>query len=191
MGSPTGRSREFLELKQETLGCRQCKLHETRNSVVFGVGNPNADLMFVGEAPGRDEDLAGEPFVGRSGKLLDRLILQEIGLDRDQIYIANLVKCRPPNNRNPEADEIQSCCGYLKRQIQLISPVAIVTLGNFAVQTLLGTTEGVTKLRGSIFEYEQTKLIPTFHPSYALRAGAKVVAQIRADLVVAKEIIST
>jgi DNA polymerase len=159
--------------------------------VVFGVGDESANLMFIGEAPGRQEDLQGEPFVGRSGKLLDRLVKEEIGLDRSKIYIANIVKCRPPNNRNPSSVEIENCIGYLKGQIANVQPKVIVGLGNYAVQSLLGTDKGISKLRGELYEFENIKLVPTFHPSYALRGGAQVVAQIRADLVVAKQLLNT
>lgn len=142
--------------------------------------------MFVGEGPGREEDLAGEPFVGRSGQLLDRLIAQELGMDRSQCYIANVVKCRPPDNRDPLPDEIQSCWPYLEQQIDMIAPSVIVTLGNFAARQLLQTKEGIRRLRGKVYPYRGGVLVPTYHPAAALRSGGEVLAEMRADLVRAK-----
>jgi DNA polymerase len=158
-----------------------------RTNVVFGVGDPSAKLMFVGEGPGAQEDIQGLPFVGRSGQLLDRLVLEEMGLSREQFYIANTVKCRPPGNRDPLPDEIESCRPYLEGQLELIRPKVVVTLGNFATRLLLGTTENITRLRGRAYPYRSGHLVPTFHPSAALRGGGQVVAQMRADLVRAKE----
>jgi DNA polymerase len=157
--------------------------------VVFGVGDPEADLLFVGEAPGREEDLRGEPFVGRSGQLLDRLMAEELGIDRSQCYIANVVKCRPPDNRDPKPDEIASCRPYLAAQIELIRPVVVVTLGNFATKLLLETDQGITKVRGAAYPFGDAHLVPTYHPAAALRSGGVVVAQMRADLVRAKELL--
>jgi uracil-DNA glycosylase len=157
--------------------------------VVFGVGDPAADLMFVGEAPGRDEDLQGEPFVGRSGKLLDRLVLEEIGVDRTRVYIANVVKCRPPDNRDPKPDEIAACRPYLEAQLELIDPTVVVTLGNFATKLLLGTDLGITKVRGRAYPMGSRQLVPTYHPAAALRSGGVVVAEMRADLVRAKQLL--
>jgi DNA polymerase len=154
--------------------------------VVFGVGDPAAKLMLVGEAPGRDEDLAGEPFVGRSGKLLDRLVLEEIGLERRECYIANVVKCRPPGNRDPLPLEVATCRHFLEDQVELVGPRVIVTFGNFASRVLLDRTEGITKLRGRAYPFLDTVVVPTFHPAAALRGGGVVVAQMRADLVRAK-----
>lgn len=149
--------------------CTRCKLHALgRTQVVFGVGHPNARLMFVGEAPGEDEDRQGEPFVGRAGQLLTRII-EAIGLTRDQVYIANVIKCRPPGNRNPEPDEVAACEGFLFRQIDAVAPRVIVPLGKFAAQCLLRTTDPITRLRGRRFEYRGATLIPTFHPAYLLR----------------------
>jgi DNA polymerase len=142
--------------------------------------------MFVGEGPGREEDLIGEPFVGRSGKLLDRLIHQEMGIDRNGCYIANVVKCRPPGNRDPLPDEIEACRPYLSAQLELIAPRVIVTLGNFATRFMLGTTEGIRKLRGRSYVRGNSAVVPTYHPAAALRSGAEVVAEMRADLVRAK-----
>src|ERR1700722_10280957 len=136
-------------LRTEALGCTKCPLAAGRTQVVFGVGDPHASLLFVGEGPGREEDLAGEPFVGRSGKLLDRLMLEEIGITRAQCYIANVVKCRPPQNRNPTPAEIEACRPYLEEQIAQLDPTVVVTLGNFATRLLLESTEGIGQLRGS------------------------------------------
>jgi uracil-DNA glycosylase len=149
--------------------CTRCKLHTLgRSQIVFGVGNPNADLMFVGEAPGADEDVQGVPFVGRAGQLLTKII-EAIGLERDEVYIANVIKCRPPQNRNPEPDEVATCEPFLLRQIDAIKPRVIVALGKFAGQTLLQTDAPISRLRGRVFDYRGAKLIPTFHPAYLLR----------------------
>jgi len=149
--------------------CSRCKLHRLgRTQIVFGVGNPNADLMFVGEAPGGDEDLQGIPFVGRAGQLLTKII-EAINLTRDSVYIANVIKCRPPQNRNPELDEVETCEPFLFRQIEVIQPKVIVALGKFAAQTLLKTLDPISRLRGRVFEYRGAKLVPTFHPAYLLR----------------------
>jgi uracil-DNA glycosylase family 4 len=149
--------------------CTRCKLHALgRRQVVFGVGSPTASLMFVGEAPGEDEDRQGEPFVGRAGQLLTKII-EAIGLTRQQVYIANVIKCRPPGNRNPEPDEVASCEPFLFEQIATIQPKVIVALGKFAAQSLLRSTEPITRLRGRVFDFRGAKLIPTFHPAYLLR----------------------
>lgn len=149
--------------------CRRCKLCTLgRNKIVFGVGNPKARLMFVGEGPGEEEDKRGEPFVGKAGQLLTKII-EAIGLTRDQVYIANVIKCRPPGNRNPEPDEVASCEPFLFRQIDAIQPRVIVPLGKFAAQCLLKTADPITRLRGRTFEYRGATLIPTFHPAYLLR----------------------
>ncbi len=149
--------------------CSRCKLHALgRSRIVFGVGNSSAALMFVGEAPGADEDEQGIPFVGRAGQLLTKII-EAIELKRDDVYIANVIKCRPPNNRNPEPDEVATCEPYLFRQIDVIRPKVIVTLGKFATQCLLRSEEPISKLRGRVFDYRGSKLIPTFHPAYLLR----------------------
>jgi uracil-DNA glycosylase family 4 len=180
----------LAELRTEALGCTRCALAATRTQVVFGVGDPAADLMFVGEGPGRDEDLAGEPFVGRSGKLLDKLVHQELGLDRDRFYIANVVKCRPPGNRDPLPAEIAACRPYLEGQLELIVPAVVVTLGNFATQLLMDRTDGIGKLRGSVYPYGSGHLVPTYHPAYVLRAGGEAMAEMRADLVRAKRLLA-
>lgn len=162
-------ARESLEQIRADLGaCTRCKLHEGRTNIVFGVGNPKARLMFVGEGPGRDEDLQGEPFVGAAGQLLTKII-QAIGLEREDVYIANVVKSRPPNNRNPEPDEIATCLPFLERQIAAIQPAVIVGLGNVPVKTLLNTTRGITSIRGQWQTYRGISFMPTFHPSYLLR----------------------
>jgi uracil-DNA glycosylase family 4 len=175
-------------LRTEALGCTKCPLASGRTQVVFGVGDPDAELLFVGEGPGREEDLAGEPFVGRSGKLLDRLMWEEIGLTRAQCYIANVVKCRPPNNRDPAPPEIEACRPYLEEQITLIDPSVIVTLGNFATRLLLDSTEGIRQLRGAVFPYGQGHLVPTYHPAFVLRSGGQAMAEMRADFVRAKRL---
>jgi DNA polymerase len=150
--------------------CPRCKLATLgRTQVVFGVGNPDADLMFVGEAPGGDEDLQGIPFVGRAGQLLTKMILA-INLERDQVYIANVIKCRPPGNRNPEPDEIAACEPFLFRQIDAVRPKVIVALGAFAARTLLRTDESISRLRGRVYDFRGARLIPTFHPSFLLRS---------------------
>jgi DNA polymerase len=180
---------DLAALAREAAGCTRCALSGSRTQVVFGVGNPSADLMFVGEAPGRDEDLQGEPFVGRSGKLLDRLIAEELGVDRSQIYIANVVKCRPPDNRDPKPDEIASCRPYLASQLEMIAPKVVVTLGNFATKLLLETDQGITKVRGKSYPKGDWQLVPTYHPAAALRSGGVVVAEMRADLIRAKQLL--
>ena len=168
--SRIGASESLEDIKTE-IGplCMRCKLCNLgRSQTVFGVGNPKARLMFVGEAPGEDEDKKGEPFVGRAGQLLTKII-EAIGMTRDQVYIANVIKCRPPGNRNPESDEVASCEPFLFRQIDVIQPKVIVPLGKFAAQCLLKTMDPITKLRGRQFDYRGTTLIPTFHPAYLLR----------------------
>ena len=160
-----------LQQLREELGadCSRCKLHTLgRTQVVFGVGNPNADLMFVGEAPGADEDVQGEPFVGRAGQLLTKII-EAIGLRREDVYIANVIKCRPPGNRNPEPDEVDQCEPFLFRQIDTVKPKVVVALGKFAAQCLLRTNDPITRIRGREFKYRDAILIPTYHPAYLLR----------------------
>jgi len=173
---------------EEASTCTKCKLATAgRTQVVFGMGNPNADLMFIGEGPGAEEDKQGLPFVGRSGQLLDRILLEELGLTRDSVYIGNTVKCRPPGNRDPEPDEISSCNPWLEQQLELIRPKVIVTLGNFATKLLLDTKEGITKLRGKSYPFRGGVLIPTFHPAAVLRGGGEPMAQMRADFIRAKQ----
>jgi DNA polymerase len=163
-GSPA-----LLAVREEVGECTRCKLARGRTKLVFGVGNPAAELMFVGEGPGEDEDLQGEPFVGRAGQLLTKMI-EAMGYRREEVYIANVVKCRPPGNRNPEPDEIEACEPFLRAQIAAIRPKVIVALGKFAAQTLLRDPSPIGKLRGRWFGYEGVRLMPTFHPAYLLRS---------------------
>ena len=173
----------FAELERVALACTKCPLAATRTQVVFGAGDPEAALMFVGEGPGEQEDRDGIPFVGRAGRLLTSLI-EGIGLDRDSVYIANVVKCRPPGNRDPLPLEIESCRPYLEAQIEFIDPSVVVTLGNFATKLLLDTKVGITKLRGQEFPFrDRAVLIPTLHPAAVLRNGGAALAQARADFV--------
>ncbi|MGE5252916.1 MAG: uracil-DNA glycosylase [Planctomycetaceae bacterium] len=166
---PAPRSSLTLEEVREELGdCRRCKLHSTRTNIVFGTGNPRARLVFVGEGPGRDEDLQGKPFVGLAGQLLTKII-QAIQLTREEVYIANIIKCRPPGNRNPEPDEIRSCEPFLIKQLQAIRPGLICALGTFAAQTLLKTEEKISLLRGRFHFYQGIPLMPTYHPAFLLR----------------------
>jgi DNA polymerase len=164
---------DSLERIREDIGpnCTRCKLHKGRTKIVFGVGNPKAELMFVGEGPGRDEDLKGEPFVGRAGKLLTQMI-EAMSLTREDVYIANVVKCRPPENRLPEKDEIATCSPFLLRQIDVIKPKVICCLGSCSSQTLLQTAQGISKFRGEWFDFRGAKLMGTYHPAYLLRNPA-------------------
>ena len=158
-----------LEKIREEIGdCRRCKLWNERTHIVYGMGSSKADLMFVGEAPGREEDVQGIPFVGRSGKLLTGII-EAIDLKREDVYIANILKCRPPKNRNPEADEVESCEGFLFKQIEVIKPKIIVALGAYAAQCLLQTKDPIGRIRGRFFHFQDSLLLPTFHPAYLLR----------------------
>jgi uracil-DNA glycosylase len=158
----------FDAIREDLKDCRRCKLATGRKKIVFGSGNPNADLMFVGEAPGADEDEQGLPFVGRAGQLLTKII-ESIGLSRNDVFICNILKCRPPGNRNPEIDEIAACEQFLFRQVASVKPAIICALGTFGAQTLLRTTESIGRLRGRLLEYRGSKLIATFHPAYLLR----------------------
>lgn len=177
-----------LELvAEEARTCTRCALAAGRTNVVFGMGDPDADLMFIGEGPGQQEDEQGLPFVGRSGQLLDRLMFEEMGLTRDRVMIVNSVKCRPPGNRDPLPEELEACTPYLSQQIELIAPKVIVTLGNFASRYVLQTKDGISKLRGSVYPHPSgASVVPTFHPAAVLRGGAEPMAQMRADLVRAK-----
>ncbi len=179
----------LADVEREALACTRCPLHRGRTNVVFGVGNPAAELMFIGEGPGQQEDIEGEPFVGRSGRFLDRLMFEEMGITRQDCYIANTVKCRPPNNRDPLPAEIESCRPFLASQLKLIDPKVIVTLGNFATKLVLNTTEGITKLRGRAYPLDGRMVVPTYHPAAVLRGGGETVAQMRADLVRAKRLL--
>ncbi len=198
LGSMSGRARlaaavpprvRLAELAREASACTKCPLSAGRTNVVFGEGAPDAGLLVVGEGPGRDEDVQGRPFVGRSGQLLDRLLLEEAGLARAAVYIANVVKCRPPGNRDPLPDEIAACRPYLQQQVELIDPKVVLTLGNFSTKLLLDTTDGINRLRGRTYPFGTTGtvLVPTFHPAAALRGGGEVVAKMRADFVRAKQ----
>ncbi|HEY7792336.1 MAG TPA: uracil-DNA glycosylase [Vicinamibacterales bacterium] len=165
----TSAASRLIAIREDIGECTRCKLHGLgRRQIVFGVGNPDADLMFVGEAPGADEDVQGIPFVGRAGQLLTRII-ESIELTREDVYIANVIKCRPPQNRNPEPDEVMACRPFLFAQIDAITPKVIVALGTFAAQTLLDSTESISRLRGRACECRGAILIPTFHPAYLLR----------------------
>ena len=165
---PATDSDDWTNLRTIALACTKCGLAKTRTQVVYGVGNPHADLMFIGEAPGRDEDLKGEPFVGRAGQLLTDII-KAMKLTRDDVYIANVIKCRPPENRNPEPEELDACRPFIKRQIELVQPKVIVTLGKFALQSLTGHASGITAARGQWTEYDGIRVMPTYHPAYLLR----------------------
>ena len=166
---------ELEAVAAEAAGCTRCRLHQSRTQVVFGQGDPNAELMFVGEAPGFHEDRQGLPFVGPSGQLLNRL-LTGIGLRRQDVYICNVVKSRPPQNRDPLPDEIAACRPWLDAQIRLVDPKVVVTLGNFAAKTLLETTTGITRLRGRAYPFQGRVLLPTFHPAAALHAQGRRTA---------------
>ncbi len=176
------------ELALVARACTGCSLSDGRTNVVFGSGSVSADVMVVGEGPGQQEDEQGVPFVGRSGQLLATL-LAEVGLERDDVYIANVVKCRPPRNRDPRPDEIDACKPYLRRQIELIDPSVVITLGNFSTKLLLRTTTGITRLRGVAYEWWGRYLVPTFHPAAALRGGERVTNDIRSDLRLVRSII--
>ncbi len=166
---PAAEAQPTLEQVRDELGdCRRCKLHAHRTQIVFGVGNPHARLVFVGEAPGADEDAQGEPFVGRAGQLLTKII-EAMGLRREDVYICNIIKCRPPNNRTPEADEIVACQPFLLQQLRAIRPAFICALGGPAAQTLLQTKEPISRLRGRFHDYHGVPLLPTFHPAFLLR----------------------
>ena len=182
------RAEQLAVLAAEVSTCTVCRLAEGRINVVFGSGNPDADVMFVGEGPGQREDEQGLPFVGRSGELLEQL-LGEIGLGRNDVYIGNVVKCRPPNNRDPRPDEIDACKGYLRTQLQLIQPKVVVTLGNFSSKLLLRTDTGITRLRGTAYEWWGRFLVPTFHPAAALRGSARVLAEMREDFRIVQAVI--
>jgi uracil-DNA glycosylase len=169
-------TRTLADVAAEASTCTKCRLAAGRTQVVFGVGDPDADLMFIGEGPGFHEDKQGEPFVGAAGQLLTRM-LGEIGLARENVYIANVVCCRPPGNRDPLADEIEACTPWLVEQISLIQPLVIVTLGNFATKFVLDTPQGITRLRGSTYRWHGRTVIPTFHPAAILHGGGETSKQ--------------
>ena len=167
--SSVPQSSALVAVREELGDCTRCKLHKGRKNIVFGEGNPNALLVFVGEGPGQEEDVQGRPFVGAAGQLLTDIIVKGMKLNREDVYICNIVKCRPPDNRNPEPDEILACEPFLIKQLQAIKPKIIIGLGNVAVKTLLKTKEGITSLRGTWKTYQGIPLMPTFHPAYLLR----------------------
>ena len=174
------------ELENSIINCNKCKLYQGRQNIVFGTGNKEADLMFIGEGPGADEDRQGEPFVGRAGKLMD-LAFQIIGLEREEVYIANIVKCRPPNNRNPEQDEVLACINYLRNQVILVKPKIIVLLGSVALKNILGQEYGITASRGKWIEKKGIKYMPTWHPAALLRDETKKIDFIKDLKLVMKE----
>ncbi len=177
------------ELGARAASCTACGLASGRTHVVFGMGAADSRFLIVGEGPGAEEDRQGLPFVGRSGQLLDRVLREELGFSRaHDCYIANLVKCRPPANRDPEPEEIAACAGFLDGQLAAINPLVVVTLGNFATRTLLQTTEGITKLRGQVFPFRSGSLVPTYHPSAVLRSGTRLMGEFRADFVLAGQV---
>ena len=178
---------DLRALAGEASTCPRCDLAVTRTQVVFGDGDPHADLLLVGEGPGADEDRLGVPFVGRSGQLLTRLVEEEVGLTRDRCYTTNIVKCRPPGNRDPKPHEAAACAPWLEGQLELIAPKVVVTFGNVATRRLLGTREGITALRGRTHPWRGATLVPTFHPAAALRGGPGTVAAMREDLARARE----
>ncbi|HEX2041148.1 MAG TPA: uracil-DNA glycosylase [Acidimicrobiales bacterium] len=179
----------LADVEREALACTKCPLSQGRTNVVFGVGDPTSDLMLVGEGPGAQEDLQGEPFVGRSGKLLDQLVLEELGITRKEFYLANTLKCRPPGNRDPLPEEIESCRPYLEAQLDIVDPKVVITLGNFATKLLLKTHEGINRVRGRAYPFRRGWLVPTYHPAAVLRSGGESVARMRADLVRAKQLL--
>ena len=166
------------ELEQSIKGCNKCKLYKTRQNIVFGTGNKNARVMFIGEGPGADEDRQGEPFVGRAGKLMN-LAFETLGIDRNEVYIANVIKCRPPSNRNPENDEAIACLNYLRNQVILVKPEIIVLLGSVALKNILGQEYGITASRGKWFEKKGIKYMPTWHPAALLRDETKKIDFIK------------
>jgi uracil-DNA glycosylase family 4 len=186
--SAAERALVLRELATQAAGCVSCRLHEGRTNVVFGAGAEDADLVIVGEGPGKNEDEQGVPFVGRSGALLEQL-LGEIGLERNDAYIANVVKCRPPKNRDPRPDEIEACKGYLREQLRLIDPKVVLTVGNFSSKLLLRTETGITRLRGRAYEWWGRYLVPTFHPAAALRGSARVLEEMRYDFGIVRGLI--
>jgi uracil-DNA glycosylase len=177
-------------LAAEAAGCTRCRLAEGRTQVVFGVGNPDADLLFIGEAPGFHEDKQGEPFVGAAGQLLTRMLNEVLGVGREDVYICNILKCRPPGNRDPLDDEIESCTPWLIEQVSLIQPKVIVTLGNFATKFVLNTQQGITRMRGAAYPWHGRTVIPTYHPAAILRGGGEAsrqFAELREDLELVRE----
>jgi uracil-DNA glycosylase len=166
-------TRQLIDVAAEAAGCTRCRLAQGRTQVVFGVGNPDADVLFVGEAPGFHEDKQGEPFVGAAGQLLTKVLNEVLGLGREDVYIANVIKCRPPGNRDPQDDEIEACTPWLVEQVTLIQPRVIATLGNFATKFVLNTQQGITRMRGRAYPWHGRTVIPTFHPAAILHCGGE------------------
>jgi uracil-DNA glycosylase len=187
-------TRTLAEVAVEAADCVKCRLAEGRTQVVFGVGNADADVMFIGEAPGFHEDKQGEPFVGAAGQLLTRMLGEVLGVARDEIYICNILKCRPPGNRDPQEDEIESCTPWLVEQVSLIQPRVIVTLGNFATKFVLQTAQGITRMRGRAYPWHGRTVVPTFHPAAILRGGGESSRQFlefRDDFELVRETLAT
>jgi uracil-DNA glycosylase len=187
-------TRTLAEVALEAADCTKCGLASGRTQVVFGVGNADADVMFIGEAPGFHEDKQGEPFVGAAGQLLTRMLGEVLGVGRDDIYIANVIKCRPPGNRDPQEDEIDSCTPWLVEQVSLIQPRVIVTLGNFATKFVLQTAQGITRMRGRAYPWHGRTVVPTFHPAAILRGGGESSRQFlefRDDFELVRETLAT
>jgi uracil-DNA glycosylase len=183
-------TRFLADVAAEAAGCTRCGLANGRTQVVFGVGNADADVMFIGEAPGFHEDKQGEPFVGAAGQLLTRMLGEVFGIAREDVYIANVIKCRPPGNRDPQEDEIESCTPWLVEQVSLIQPRVIITLGNFATKFVLQTSQGITRMRGQAYPWHGRIVIPTFHPAAILRGGGESSRQFlefRDDFELARE----
>jgi len=170
--APVRGADRLAAIVQDIGDCTRCKLHEQRTNIVFGVGSPDADIVFVGEGPGYNEDQQGEPFVGKAGELLTAIIENVVRLPRDEVYICNVVKCRPPDNRDPEADEVATCSPFLWEQLEALQPRVVVGLGRFAVQTLLETTSSISRLRGRVHPFRGVSFVPTYHPAYLLRNPA-------------------
>jgi uracil-DNA glycosylase family 4 len=187
-------TRTLAEVATEAAGCTKCGLANGRTQVVFGVGNADADVMFIGEAPGFHEDKQGEPFVGAAGQLLTRMLGEVLNVARHDVYIANVIKCRPPGNRDPQEDEIESCTPWLVEQVSLIQPRVIVTLGNFATKFVLQTAQGITRMRGRGYPWHGRTVVPTFHPAAILRGGGESSRQFlefRDDFELVRETLAT
>ena len=186
--APPTAALDWSELRAHVAVCKRCPLHEGRTQAVFGVGSPDADWMVIGEAPGAEEDRRGEPFVGRAGKLLDEM-LRAIGEARDSVFIANILKCRPPNNRDPKADEAAACRAYLERQVELVNPKIIIAVGRIAAQQMLGSDVPVGRLRGKLHHFGDTPMVVTYHPAYLLRSPSQK-RKVWDDLCFARRIVS-
>ena len=187
-------TRTLVEVAAEAAGCTRCGLARGRTQVVFGVGNPSADVLFVGEAPGFHEDKQGEPFVGAAGQLLTRMLSEQVGVRREDVYICNILKCRPPGNRDPQEEEIEACTPWLVEQISLIQPRVVVTLGNFATKFVLNTQVGITRMRGATYPWHGRTVIPTFHPAAILRGGgegSRQFAEFREDFELVRETLAS